>query len=133
MAFDASLAHKAVNRLATRLQLPDATTEVQIRFSADQLAQITLTRLLTAAEIDEIGMWYVVEGIDLHPVGETTYNLEPRPVVAAPEEPINCNPLEQQARQDRLDDLYQEDGRDDSAHPLHATYTGLVAPADGDG
>ncbi len=38
-----------------------------------------------------------------------------------------CNPLIQQARQDRLDALYEQDGRHDPAHPAHQTYTGLWA------
>jgi hypothetical protein len=38
-----------------------------------------------------------------------------------------CTPAIQQARQDRLDALYTEDGRHDPAHPLHASYTGLWA------
>lgn len=36
-----------------------------------------------------------------------------------------CNPTEQQARQDLLDDLFRRSGRDRKDHPLHATYTGL--------
>ena len=36
-----------------------------------------------------------------------------------------CNPLVQQARQDRLDALYEQDGRNDPSHPAHQTYTGL--------
>lgn len=36
-----------------------------------------------------------------------------------------CTPAIQQARQDRLDALYLEDGRHNSDHPLHAHYTGL--------
>lgn len=39
----------------------------------------------------------------------------------------DCNPIEQQARQDQLDALYEADGRHDPAHPQHSTYTGLVA------
>jgi|GEM_PF-4205000 len=39
----------------------------------------------------------------------------------------NCNPVEQQAIQDRLDAWYKEDGRHDPRHPAHATYTGLAA------
>ena len=39
----------------------------------------------------------------------------------------DCNPIEQQARQDQLEALYEADGRHDPAHPLHSTYTGLVA------
>lgn len=37
----------------------------------------------------------------------------------------DCNPVEQQARQDELDARYLEDGRDNPAHPFHALYTGL--------
>jgi len=37
----------------------------------------------------------------------------------------DCSPTEQQARQDELDRLYEQDGRNDPNHPLHATYTGL--------
>ena len=38
-----------------------------------------------------------------------------------------CNPVEQQARQDLIDDLYRRSGRDRKDHPHHATYTGLWA------
>ena len=38
----------------------------------------------------------------------------------------DCHPIEQQARQDQLDALYEADGRHDPAHPAHATYTGLM-------
>lgn len=37
----------------------------------------------------------------------------------------DCNPVEQQLRQDALDALYLKDGRDDKNHPHHATYTNL--------
>lgn len=38
-----------------------------------------------------------------------------------------CNPVEQQARQDLLDDLYRRSGRGELpyGHPLRSTYTGL--------
>lgn len=38
-----------------------------------------------------------------------------------------CHPVEQQARQDRLEDLYRRSGRADLpyGHPLRSTYTGL--------
>lgn len=42
----------------------------------------------------------------------------------------DCNPVEQQLRQDHLDRLYEEDGRHDPAHPFHAVYTGLVYKPD---
>jgi hypothetical protein len=38
----------------------------------------------------------------------------------------DCNPTEQQARQDHLDALYLADGRDNPDHPMHALYTGLA-------
>lgn len=38
----------------------------------------------------------------------------------------DCNPIEQQARQDELNRRYEEDGRHDPTHPMHALYTGLV-------
>ena len=38
----------------------------------------------------------------------------------------DCNPVEQQARQDALDAAYLTDGRDNPAHPLHSLYTGLM-------
>ena len=39
----------------------------------------------------------------------------------------DCNPIEQQARQDQLEALYEADGRDNPEHPLHCLYSGLVA------
>ncbi len=36
-----------------------------------------------------------------------------------------CNPIVQLARQERLDALYVQDGRDKPDHPLHSHYTGL--------
>ncbi len=41
----------------------------------------------------------------------------------------DCNPIEQQAVQDRLEALYEADGRHDPAHPMHALYTGLAQAA----
>ena len=41
----------------------------------------------------------------------------------------DCNPTEQQARQDHLDALYLADGRDNPDHPMHALYTGLAQAA----
>ena len=37
----------------------------------------------------------------------------------------DCDPVEQQQVQERLDALYEQDGRHDPAHPLHASYTAL--------
>ena len=41
----------------------------------------------------------------------------------------DCNPIEQQAVQDRLEALYEADGRHDPAHAMHCLYTGLAQAA----
>ena len=41
----------------------------------------------------------------------------------------DCNPIEQQAVQDRLEQLYADDGRHDPAHSMHGLYTGLAQAA----
>lgn len=38
-----------------------------------------------------------------------------------------CNPIEQTARQTRLELLYDQDGRKSTDHPMHGLYTGLHA------
>ena len=38
----------------------------------------------------------------------------------------DCNPVEQSARQQRLEEMYAADGRHDPAHPRHGVYTGLM-------
>jgi hypothetical protein len=42
-----------------------------------------------------------------------------------------CDPAEQTARQDRLEELYAADGRHDPSHPQHGLYTGLHLAAQG--
>ena len=44
----------------------------------------------------------------------------------------DCNPIEQQARQDRLEAAYQASGRADlpNGDPLKSTYTGLLTQTD---
>jgi hypothetical protein len=44
----------------------------------------------------------------------------------------DCNPIEQQARQDRLDAAYEASGRADlpDSSPLKSTYTGLLTTTD---
>jgi len=42
-----------------------------------------------------------------------------------------CDPAEQTARQDRLEELYAADGRLDPSHPSHGLYTGLHLAAQG--
>lgn len=41
----------------------------------------------------------------------------------------HCDPVQQQAVQDRLEQLYADDGRHDPKHPMHALYTGLTQAA----
>lgn len=38
----------------------------------------------------------------------------------------DCDHIEQQQVQDRLDRWYEQDGRHDPSHPQHAHYTGLA-------
>lgn len=38
----------------------------------------------------------------------------------------DCDPTEQQLRQDRLNALYEADGRHEVSHPFHGLYTGLA-------
>jgi hypothetical protein len=43
---------------------------------------------------------------------------------------LDCDPKEQQQRQDDLEARYTADGRHDKDHPMHALYTGLVETND---
>jgi hypothetical protein len=43
---------------------------------------------------------------------------------------LPCDPVEQQKRQDELDERYAADGRHDKDHPMHALYTGLCVTDD---
>lgn len=36
------------------------------------------------------------------------------------------DPIEEQKRQDRLDEWYKKDGRDSKDHPMRCLYTGLA-------
>lgn len=38
----------------------------------------------------------------------------------------DCDPVIQQQVQDRLDRMYELDGRSDPTHPMHCLYTGLA-------
>jgi hypothetical protein len=44
----------------------------------------------------------------------------------------DCNPIEQQAVQDRLEAAYIASGRADKSHPMHSLYTGLLTQTDDD-
>jgi hypothetical protein len=37
------------------------------------------------------------------------------------------NHIEEQKRQNRLEDWYQKDGRHEKSHPMHCLYTGLAS------
>jgi hypothetical protein len=43
---------------------------------------------------------------------------------------LDCDPKEQQQRQDELEARYTADGRHDKDHPMHALYTGLAETND---
>lgn len=46
-------------------------------------------------------------------------------MTTSPRKALDCDPTEQQARQDWLDELYLLSGRDRPNHPMHCLYTGL--------
>lgn len=46
-------------------------------------------------------------------------------MTTSPRQVRDCDPVEQQLRQDLLDDLYLRSGRGRKSHPLYSTYTGL--------
>lgn len=124
---------QAVALLVQRLQLPEQTTDVVIQLQADMAPRITITRLLTPEELEQLSAWYVVEGLERIPSGETTYDLEPRSREEG-EVPIEqADPIDQVERQNRIEQLYLLSGRDDPSHPHHHTYTGLVAASEGEG
>lgn len=50
-------------------------TEIQISLKAQQVAEITVTRILTKEELDNLSEQFETENLDFHPTGETTYNL----------------------------------------------------------
>lgn len=56
-----------------------------------------------------------------------SFQLSLRHMSTQPSYMNECNPVEQQARQDLLDDLYRRSGRAElpNGHPHHSTYTGL--------
>lgn len=115
----------AVQRLARRLQLPDNTTEVVLRLKAGELATMTITRLLTPQEAEEIGAWYGVENLQRQPQETTTSTLEPAGLPPLAPARTMVDPLEEQQRQELIEQLYHCAGRDNPEHPQHATYTGL--------
>jgi hypothetical protein len=117
---------QAVNRLVQRLQLPEHVTDLQINFSAEAAPTMTVTRLLTPQEVDELSTWYVVERLEGQPRGEMTYDLVPRP----PEEQpalASIDPQLEGQRQQALEQRYLEEGRNDPSHPRHGFYTGLMS------
>lgn len=121
--------NQAVQRLARRLQLPETTTKAQFTFEAGSVPTLTITRLLSPQEIEQLATWYVVEGMAQVLHKEVTCGLElrrPSTEHPAPQVDTTCDPLAQQQRQDELDARYLADGRQDPAHPQHATYTGLM-------
>lgn len=69
-------------RLCRALRLPWGVTDLMISLPAGGLAKLTITKVLTADEVEAIAEWYETEGLDRFPQGQTTYLLarkEPKP------------------------------------------------------
>lgn len=68
----------AMNRLLKALNAPPMTTGITIEFSAQELATVTITKLLTAEEIEELSEFFETENLEAEPTGTTTYSLVPK-------------------------------------------------------
>ena len=68
----------AAARLIKALDLYRHITDVTIRLPAGEVPRMTITKLLSNEELDALSDWYVTEGLNRFPTGETTYALEPR-------------------------------------------------------
>lgn len=69
-------------KLVRALKLPWGVTDLTINLPADGLAKLTITKVLTADEIEAIAEWYETENLECFPQGEMTYLLarkEPQP------------------------------------------------------
>ena len=65
-------------RFIRMLDLPRHVTDITIRMPAGEVPKMTITKLLSNEELDALTDWYVTEGLNRFPTGETTYTLEPR-------------------------------------------------------
>jgi hypothetical protein len=74
--------------LAKVLNLPPLTTEASLYLSAQEIPTLTVTRLLTEKEINDLADAYVTEGIEAFPTGTTTYSLVPRSEAVDDAEPV---------------------------------------------
>jgi hypothetical protein len=68
----------AAARFVRMLDLPGHITDITIRLPAGEVPRMTITRMLSNEELDALSDWYVTEGLNRFPTGETTYTLEPR-------------------------------------------------------
>lgn len=64
--------------LCRALNLPWGVTHITIDVGTHQLATMTITKILSAAEIDALSKWYQTESLDHIPCSETTYSFLPR-------------------------------------------------------
>lgn len=84
------LCQSATARLLTALNIPPHTVSLTLEFRGDQLAQMTVERILTTEEIEALADWYETEGISPIQTAQTTYSLvkreTPAPAAAAPDE-----------------------------------------------
>lgn len=68
----------AMNRLLKALNIPPMTTGVTIDFPAQQLATVTITKLLTEEELEGLSEFFETENLESVPTGTTTYSLVPK-------------------------------------------------------
>lgn len=69
----------SLKRLLDVLAVPGTTSDMVLRFPAGGLAEMQVTRYLTAEELDALSEWFMTEGV--RPYTETvttTYSLERR-------------------------------------------------------
>jgi len=65
-------------KLIEALQLPSMVTDMTLRFPADGMATMEVTRLLSPDEVQALSEWFLTEGISPIQTGTTTYSLERR-------------------------------------------------------
>ena len=106
----------AGSRTCTPSPLPDQrTTRLTMQLNTEILSD-GCVRVCLGNRCGTVSSWHLVEP----KLNQLRKHMAMNP---------DCNPIEQQARQDELDRLYAEDNRHNPEHPMHSLYTGLVAEA----
>jgi hypothetical protein len=69
----------SLKRLLEVLAVPGTTFDMVLRFPAGGLAEMQVTRYLTAEELDALSEWFATEGVSPYTeTATTTYSLERR-------------------------------------------------------